>query len=118
MSNEFKDKMLQLLTAVDDVQAKESALQAERKRHLDQIAQSEGDLKRTEDDIAQCREDALVLRRQMDDLKNAIFARPESEGEETIVEDAAHVVTDGANPSSESERQRAWRDRQKALRTI
>jgi hypothetical protein len=115
MPNEYKDKMLQLLTAVDDVQAKDSALQAERKRHLDQIAQSEGDLKRTEDDIAQCREDALALRRQMDDLKNEIFARPESG--ETIIVDEAHIPTeDGA--SSEGERHKSWKERQKALRTV
>jgi erythromycin esterase-like protein len=115
MSNEFKDKMLQLLTQVDDVQAKEAALQAERKRHQDQIAQSEGDLKRTEGDIAQCREEALGLRRQMDDLKNEIFARPE---EEVIMEDNAHVVTDGENPSSETERQKIWKDRQRHLRQV
>jgi hypothetical protein len=33
MSNEFKDKMLQLLTQVDDVKATEAALQTERKLH-------------------------------------------------------------------------------------
>jgi erythromycin esterase-like protein len=113
MSNEFKDKMLQLLTAVDDVQAKEAALQSERKRHQEQITQSEGDLKRTEDDIGQCRESALALRRQMDDLKNEIFARPE---DENIVADEAHVATeDGA---SEGERHKSWKDRQKLLRSV
>jgi hypothetical protein len=69
MSNEFKDKMLQLLTQVDDVKATEPALQTERKLHQDQIAKSEADLKRTENDIEQCRENALALRRQMDDLR-------------------------------------------------
>jgi chromosome segregation ATPase len=115
MSNEYKDQMLQLLTAVDDVKAMEAALQTERKRHQDQIAQSEAELKRTEDDIAQCRETALSLRRQMDDLKNEIFARPE---DEIIVEDTAHVVTDGSAPSSESEGRRMWKERQKQLRTV
>jgi Skp family chaperone for outer membrane proteins len=56
MSNEFKDKMLQLLTQVDDVKATEAALETERKLHQDQIAKSEADLKRTENDIEQCRE--------------------------------------------------------------
>jgi hypothetical protein len=115
MSNEFKDKMLQLLTAVDDVQARESALQTERKRHQDQIAQSEGDLRRTEGDIEQCREAALGLKRQMDDLKNEILARPE--GEEVIAVDETHVPTEGEH-ASESERQRAWKDRQRQLRTV
>lgn len=37
MGNEYKDRMLQLLTSVDDVKASEAALQAERKRHQEQI---------------------------------------------------------------------------------
>ena len=61
MSNEYKDRMLQLLTEVDNVQAKEAALQLERKRHQDQITQSEADLQRTEDDIGHCREEALGI---------------------------------------------------------
>jgi chromosome segregation ATPase len=116
MSNEFKDKMLQLLTAVDDVKASEAALQSEKARHQEQIAKSEVDLKRTEADIAQCRETELRLKRELTDLRDAIFARPENE--ETIVEDAAHVVTDGSAPSVESDRQRAWKDRQRALKTV
>jgi hypothetical protein len=51
----------------------------------------------------------------MDELKNEIFARPESE--EAIVEDAAHIPTEDGAPS-EIERQKAWRDRQKSLRTV
>ena len=115
MSNEFKDKMLQLLTQVDDVKATEAALHTERKLHQDQIAKSEADLKRTEIDIEQCRENALALRRQMDDLKNEIFARPEDE--ETIAVDETHVPTEGEH-ASESERQRAWKNRQRQLRTV
>ena len=115
MSNEFKDRMLQLLTAVDDVQAQEAALQSERKRHQEQIAKSEEDLRRTENDIEQCREAALGLRRQMDDLKNEIFARPE---EETIIVDDLHVVTDGENVSTESERKKIWDERAKHLRKV
>jgi erythromycin esterase-like protein len=114
VSNEFKDKMLLLLTQVDDVKATEAALQTERKRHQDQIAQSDSDLKRTEDDIAQCHENALALRRQMDDLKNAIFARPD---EEVIVMDETNTPTDGEH-ASESERHKSWKDRQRHLRQV
>jgi chromosome segregation ATPase len=114
MSNEFKDRMLQLLTQVADVQAQEAALQSEKARHQEQIAKSEADLRRTEDDIGQCREIALALRRQMDDLKGEIFARPE---EETIVTDGANTPTeDGAGP--EGERHRSWKARQKQLRSV
>jgi predicted nucleic acid-binding Zn-ribbon protein len=115
MSNEFKDEMLQLLTQVDDVKATEAALHTERKLHQDQIAKSEADLKRTENDIEQCRENALALRRQMDDLKNEIFARPEDE--ETIAVDETHVPIEGEH-ASEGERQRAWKNRQRQLRTV
>ena len=114
MSNEYKDRMLQLLTQVDDVKAKDGALQLERKRHLDQIAQSEMDLKRTEDDIAQGREDALLLRRQMDDLKNEIFHREDDE--EVPVIDNSHIPNEDGSP--ESERHRIWRDREKHLQSV
>jgi hypothetical protein len=80
-----------------------------------QIAKSEAELRRTEDEIEQCRESALGLRRQMDDLKNEIFARPE---EEVIAADEAHVVTDGENPSVETDGKRAWKERQRQLRQV
>ena len=115
MSNEFKDRMLQLLTAVDEVQAKEAALQTEKARHQAQIAQSEADLRRTEDEIEQCREGALALRRQMDDLKNEIFARPE---EEVITIDEAHIPGDGEKHSTKSEGHKLWKDRQRQLRQV
>jgi hypothetical protein len=114
MSNEYKDRMLQLLTQVDDVKAKDGALQLERKRHLDQIAQSETDLRRTEDDIAKCREEALSLRRQMDDLKNEIFAREDVE--EVPIVDNSHMVTEDGSP--EQERHRVWKDREKFLQSV
>jgi hypothetical protein len=44
MSVEIHDKMIKLLAEVDELKAKETALQAEKQRHIDQIAQSESDL--------------------------------------------------------------------------
>jgi chromosome segregation ATPase len=114
MSNEYKDRMLQLLTQVDDVKAKDGALQLERKRHQDQIAQSEADLQRTEDDIGQCREDALSLRRQMDDLKNEIFHREDDE--EPPVVDNSHIPTEDGSP--EQERHRVWKDQERYLKSV
>ena len=46
----------------------------------------------------------------MDGLRDDLFRREE---EEAIVEDTAHIVTDGSAPSSET-----WKERQKALRTV
>jgi hypothetical protein len=97
MSEEMKTKMLQLLTQVDDVKAQEAALQTERKLHQEQIAKSETDLQRTDNDIEECRENALALRRQMEDLKNEIFARPDEE--EVIEEDKALDHGQSALPS-------------------
>jgi hypothetical protein len=49
-------------------------------------------------------------------LRDQLFAREEDE--ETIAVDEAHVPGDGEHSCSESKRQRAWRDRQKSLRTV
>jgi peptidoglycan hydrolase CwlO-like protein len=116
MSNEFKDKMLQLLTQVDDVKATEAALQSERKRHQDQIAQSEADLKRTEDEIAQCRETALGLRRQMDDFKDEIFARQDEEV--TLADDGPRTTEadDGLSPASAAKK--LWDERARHLKQV
>ncbi len=113
MPNEFKDRMLQLLTAVDDVKASEAAFQTERKRHQDQIAQSEADLRRTEDDIAKCREDESRLKRELTDLRDEIFRREE---EEVIETDEAHVPTEGTSP--ESAAKKAWNDRAAHIRRV
>jgi septal ring factor EnvC (AmiA/AmiB activator) len=114
MSNEYKDRMLQLLTAVDDVKASEAALQTERKRHQDQIAQSEADLRRTEDDIAKCRENEARLKRELTDLRDEIFHR---EDEEVIETDESHVPTEDG-PSPESAAKRAWNDRAAQIRQV
>jgi hypothetical protein len=87
-------------------------LKAEKQRHQEQIAQSEGEVSRRNDELSDLRENQLRLKREMDGLRDDLFRREE---EEVIVEDAA---TDGSAPSSETERQRAWKDRQKALRTV
>jgi hypothetical protein len=113
MSNEMKDRMLLLLTQVDDVKARETALQAEKSRHEAQITQSAADLQRTNDDLDKCRDDSLVLRKQMDDLKNEIFARPD---EEVIIKDDAHVPVAGDDQSRESEGKRLWNERARQIK--
>jgi septal ring factor EnvC (AmiA/AmiB activator) len=113
MSNEYKDRMLQLLTAVDDVKATEAALQAERKRHQDQMAQSDAALRRTEDDIANCRENEARLKRELTDLRDEIFHREE----EVIETDGAHIPTEDGAPT-ETEAKRAWNERAAHLRKV
>ena len=115
MSNEYKDSMLQLLTQVDDVKATEAALQSERKRHREQIAKSQGDLSRTENEIERCRENAMALRRQMDDLKNEIFRREEDE--EAITLDPSHTPTE-EGASTEFEGHKLWKARAQHLKQI
>jgi hypothetical protein len=51
------------------------------------------------------RENQLRLKREMDGLRDELFAR---EDEEAITVDDAHVVTDGETASIESEAKRAW----------
>jgi hypothetical protein len=43
MSNEIHDKLVALLAEVDELKTKEAQLKAEKTRHLEQIAQSEGE---------------------------------------------------------------------------
>jgi hypothetical protein len=114
-SDENKNTMLSILAAVDELRLKEAALQSDKTRLEDQIKVANDELTVCHNNIEQCHEDALALKRQMNDLKDTIFARPETE--ETIVVDTAHDPSADA-PSSESERQRAWKTRQKQLRSV
>ena len=116
MSVEIHDKLIAILSEVDGFKTKESELKAEKQRHLEQIAQSEGEVKRCNAEIDDIHENQLRLRRSMDDLKNELFRREEEN--EPIVEDTAHIVTDGSVPSLESEGQKLWKERQKQLRSV
>jgi chromosome segregation ATPase len=116
MSVEIHDKLIALLSAVEEFKAKESELKAEKQRHQEQIAASEAEVRRCDEELGDIRENQLRLRREMDGLKEDLFRRDEDE--EVIVEDTAHVVTDGSAPSVESEGHRMWKERQKALRTV
>jgi hypothetical protein len=109
--------MLQLLTQVDDVKATEAALQSEKARHLEQIAQSEADLRRTESDIANCRENEARLKKELTDLRDEIFARPE-DAEEIIQIDEVHVPTDGSAGQKDNTAKRAWDERAKHLKQV
>ena len=115
MTVEVHDKLIALLTDVDELKSREAALRAEKTRHLEQIVESEGEVSRCNDELSDIRENSLRLKREMDGLRDELFAREE---EEDIIVDDAHVVTDGENASIESEAKRAWDARAKHLKTV
>ena len=115
MSVEIHDKLIALLAGVGELKNREVALQADKVRHLEQIAQSESDVKKCNDELEDIRENQLRLKREMDGLRDELFAREE---EEAIIVDDAHVVTDGENSQTDSEAKRAWDARAKHLKTV
>jgi chromosome segregation ATPase len=115
MSVEIHDKLIALLSEVDGFRTKEGELKAEKQRHLDAIALAEGEVARCNGELDDVRENQLRLRREMDALRDELFKREE---DEQIVVDEAHVPGDGENPSTESDGKRAWRERQRQLRTV
>jgi chromosome segregation ATPase len=115
MTVEIHDKLIALLAEVDEFKTKAAQLQSEKTRHLEQIAQSEGEVGRCNDELSDVRQNQLRLKREMDGLRDELFAREE---EEAIIVDDAHVVTDGENASIESEAKKAWDARAKHLKQV
>jgi chromosome segregation ATPase len=115
MTVEIHDKLIALLAVVDELKTKEAALKAGKQRHLEQIAQSEGEVGRCNDELSDIRENQLRLKREMDGLRDELFARQE---EEAIIVDEAHVVTDGENSQTDSDAKRAWDARAKHLKQV
>ena len=115
MTVEIHDKLIALLSDVDELKSKEAQLKSEKQRHLEQIAQSEGEVSRCNDELSDTRENQLRLRREMDGLRDVLFAREE---EEAIIVDDAHVVTNGENSQTDSEAKRAWDARAKHLKQV
>jgi chromosome segregation ATPase len=114
MTVEIHDKLIALLAEVDELKSKEAQLKSEKMRHLEQIAQSEGDVQRCNDELSDIRENQLRLRREMDGLRDELFAREE---EEAILVDDAHVPSDGEG-QKDSAAKRAWDARAKHLKTV
>jgi hypothetical protein len=114
MSVEIHDSLIALLAEVAALKEKESALKGEKTRQLEAIAMAEGEVTRCNGELDEIREAQLKAKRTMDSLRDDLFRREE---DETIVEDAAHIPTEDGAPS-ESERQRAWKTRQKQLRSV
>jgi hypothetical protein len=51
MTVEIHAKWITLLAEVDELKSKEAALKSEKQRHLEQIAQSEGEVSRCSDEL-------------------------------------------------------------------
>ena len=82
---------------------------------MEQIAQSEGEVCRCNDGLSEVRENQLRLKREMDGLRDDLFAREE---EEAIIVDDAHIVRDGEKSQTDSEAKRAWGARAKHLKQL
>jgi len=113
MTVEIHDKLIALVADVDELKGKEAQLKSKKTRHLEQIAESEGEVSRCNDELTDIRENQLRLKREMDGLRDELFAREE---EEAIIVDDVHVVTDGENSQTDSETKRAWDARAKHLK--
>jgi hypothetical protein len=103
-----------LLAEVDELKSKEASLKSEKQRHLEQVAQSEGEVNRCTDELSDIRENQPRLRREMDGLRDELFAREEEEA--IIIDDA--VVTDGESSQTDSEAKRAWDASAKHLKQV
>jgi chromosome segregation ATPase len=115
MRHQIHDKLIALLAEVDELKTKEAQLKSEKTRHLEQIAESEGEVSRCNDELSDIRENQLRLKREMDGLRDELFAREE---EEAIIVGDAHVVTDGENSQTDSEAKRAWDARARHLKQV
>jgi predicted nuclease with TOPRIM domain len=102
MSAEIREKINSLLTEVGELHEKENALQAEKQRHTDQIAQSESDSAKCSEAIEECHAHGKQLKSQMDMYRDELFGAeeasvPTADGEE------------GQGPDRESEAKKLWR---------
>jgi chromosome segregation ATPase len=88
MTDEIRNKMLAILAKVDELKARDTALSAERAGHIEQITQSEQDLKRTDDGIRSLRDDERSLKNELNSITNELFgARPEEMSYEDVPEE-------------------------------
>jgi chromosome segregation ATPase len=115
MSIEIHDKLIALLASVDDLKAREVKLKEEKVRAQETISATEGEIGRCNDELCDIRENQLRLKREMDGLRDELFAREE---EEAILVDEAHVVTDGENSQIDSQAKRAWDARVRHLKQV
>jgi hypothetical protein len=105
----------ELITLLAEVDEQGSATQIREAAPLRADAQSEVEVSHCNEELGDIRENQLRLKREMDGLRDELFAREE---EEAIIVDDAHVVTEGGNSQTDSEAKRAWDARAKHLKQI
>jgi chromosome segregation ATPase len=114
VSVEIHDKLIALLGEVGELRTKEAALKADKTRHLEQIAASEADVRRCEEELGDIRENQLKLRREMDGLRDALFAREE----ELVATDEPRTTEGDEGLSPASAAKKAWDERAKHLKQV
>jgi uncharacterized coiled-coil DUF342 family protein len=116
MSVEIHDKLIALLTEVEELKGKEAGLKAERVRHSEQITLAEGEVARCNSELDDVRENQLRLRREMDSLRDELFRHEE---DETIVEDNSHIPGDGEGAEQKNTAAKmAWDARARHLKQV
>ena len=91
MSVEIHDALIALLAEVAALREKETSLKGEKARQLEAIAAAEAEVNRIVGELDEIREAQLKAKRNMDSLRDQLFAREE---EETIAIDEAHTPTE------------------------
>jgi hypothetical protein len=81
---------------------------------LEQIAQSEGEVSRCNGELSDIRENQLRLKREMDGLRDELFAREEEEA--PVIDDSHIPAENGASP--ESAAKKAWNARAAHIRQV
>jgi hypothetical protein len=84
MSVEVHDKMIKLLSSVEEFKQKEIELKGEKQRHQEQTAASEGEVRRCDEELGDIRENQLRLRREMDGLRDDLFLRARKSSYRTL----------------------------------
>jgi septation ring formation regulator EzrA len=105
------------LAEVESLKAQETTIKADKARHLEAISAAETEVTGCNNALEDIRENQLRLRREMDSLRDDLFARPE-DAEEVIAIDEAHVPTDGSESQKDNTAKRAWDARAKHIRQV
>ena len=97
MSQELQERIVAILTQVDELRQREAQLQSEKLCLKERIVQSEEDLQRCHDDIANIKHQELKLKDEMNNIRDELFNRPDSDSDSDRDGDReAEVVEIGA----------------------
>jgi uncharacterized coiled-coil DUF342 family protein len=97
-NDEVREKVVKILSDVDEVHQKEAQLQSEKERLKEQIKKAEDDLLGCDASIKECRDNELLLKDQMDEIHKQLFDRPQ-ETTPTTENETSNDERDIAAPS-------------------